>query len=69
MKKIQIEYNIPIIATRDGEWVKNMFKSIKAVPGAVWLLPDDAVLIFPPESVAQLQTNPEIVIKKDEDAA
>ena len=45
MKDIEVMYEAPVIFTRDRDFVESLV-SIK--PGAIVLLPDDAVLYAPP---------------------
>lgn len=55
MKEITIIYDLPIVFTKDSVWLdsyaKNAFK-----PGQIVLLPDDAVLVVPPQIIEQTIT-------------
>jgi hypothetical protein len=46
MKEIKVENIAPVIFTKDREWYEREAQDIRAVPGAIILLPDDAVLVF-----------------------
>lgn len=48
MDEIEVLYEAPVIFTKDTEWVT---KHISAKPGAIILLPQDAVLYAPPTIV------------------
>lgn len=46
---VKIVYDFPIILTSDAAWIKAYTKSYKVEKGAIWVLPPDAVLLFPPK--------------------
>lgn len=48
MEEITVLYDLPIIFTKDAQFVKN-FKENKAKHGQIILLPKDAVLAVPPQ--------------------
>ena len=49
MKQIEIEERIPAILTKDHLWYSLNASQIVLEPGAVILLPEDAILIYPPD--------------------
>lgn len=48
MSDIPIEYGPPIVVTKDRSFDPS---TLNFMGGAVWILPEDAVLIWPKESV------------------
>lgn len=45
MKEIEVMYEAPVIFTRDKSFLESL---VSIQPGAIVLLPDDAVLYAPP---------------------
>jgi hypothetical protein len=48
MSKIQIEYGLPIVFTKDGDFPEHAHV---VKPGSIVVLPRDAVLVFPTETI------------------
>lgn len=53
MPDIQVLEYLPIVVTKDTEWMRTTGSRLRAESGALWVLPADAVLIKPPESITQ----------------
>lgn len=50
MKEITIIYGLPIVLTKDRDFLElQKIHQTKMVPGSVILIPEDAVLVVPPE--------------------
>ena len=47
--KPQVIYGMPIIVTKDSEAASRLSKTWVYRPGAIWLLPSDAILLMPTE--------------------
>lgn len=47
MKEITILKEAPVIFSKDEYWVKDIAPNIKLEPGAIVLLPEDAILLTP----------------------
>lgn len=48
MNTIKIIDKVPIILTKDGNWLNVWGKDVKMTSGSIVLLPQDAVLVLPP---------------------
>lgn len=62
MTKITILHEYPVVLTKDADWMNRTKPTMK--PGAIVILPADAVLVIPPENI-EVKGDP-ITFKQDE---